>query len=133
MLTESLLLSILGGAGGLLLASWSTSLLANLLPQSFPGNSIPPDVSPDRAGLCLRVSLIGPDRSHLWLGAGAASSKPNVIAALKDDQLWFGAGRRRFSPRNFSWSRKLLFLCSCSLPPGSSLETCATPARSTGL
>jgi hypothetical protein len=41
------------------------------------------------------------------------ASKPNVIAALKDEQLWFGAGRRRFSPETFSWSRKLLFLCSC--------------------
>ena len=101
MLTESLLLSILGGAAGLLLASWSTSLLAKLLPQSFPGNSIPPDVSPDVRVFVYAFLLSVLTGLIFGLVPALQASKPNVIAALKDEQLWFGAGRRRFSPRNF--------------------------------
>src|SRR5687768_7820500 len=47
MLTESLLLSIIGGGAGLFVALWGTTLLAALLPQSFSGNAITPDVTPD--------------------------------------------------------------------------------------
>jgi predicted permease len=101
MLTESVLLSILGGAAGLLLASWSTSLLANLLPQSFPGNSIPPDVSPDVRVFVYAFLLSVLTGLIFGLLPALQASKPNVIAALKDEQLWFGAGRRRFSLRNF--------------------------------
>jgi len=101
MLTESVLLSILGGAAGLLLASWSTSLLAKLLPQSFPGNSIPPDVSPDVRVFVYAFLLSVLTGLIFGLVPALQASKPNVIAALKDEQLWFGAGRRRFSPRNF--------------------------------
>jgi len=100
MLTESVLLSFLGGLAGLLLASWSTSLLANLLPQSLTENSVPPDVSPD-----LRVFLYAFLLSILTgiifgLLPALQASKPEVIAALKDEQLWFGAGRRKFNPRS---------------------------------
>jgi len=100
MLTESVLLSILGGAAGLLLASWSTSLLAKLLPQSFTGNSIPPDVSPDARVFVYAFLLSVLTGLIFGLVPALQASKPNVIAALKDEQLWFGAGRRRFSPRN---------------------------------
>lgn len=100
MLTESVLLSILGGAAGLLLASWSTSLLAKLLPQSFTGNSIPPDVSPDARVFVYAFLLSVLTGLIFGLLPALQASKPNVIAALKDEQLWFGAGRRRFSPRN---------------------------------
>jgi ABC-type antimicrobial peptide transport system permease subunit len=93
MLTESVLLSILGGAAGLLLASWSTSLLAKLLPQSFTGNSIPPDVSPDVRVFVYAFLLSVLTGLIFGLVPALQASKPDVIAALKDEQLWGAAGR----------------------------------------
>jgi len=100
MLTESVLLSFLGGVVGLLLASWSTSLLANLLPQTLTGNSIPPDVSPDARVFIYAFLLSVLTGVVFGLAPALQASKPDVVAALKDEKLWFGAGRRRFSPRN---------------------------------
>jgi len=100
MLTESVLLSFLGGLAGLLLASWSTRLLANLLPQSLIGNSIPPDVSPDARVFAYAFLLSVLTGVIFGLVPALQASKPDVVAALKDEKLWFSAGRRKFSPRN---------------------------------
>lgn len=100
MLTESVLLSLLGGIGGLLLASWSASLLANFLPQTFTGNSIPPDVTPDVRVFIYAFLLSALTGVVFGLVPALQASKPDVIAALKDQELSFSAGRRRFSLRN---------------------------------
>ena len=100
MLTESVLLSLIGGVGGLLLAGWSSNLLATLLPQSFPGNSIAPDVSLD-ARVFLYTFLLSTVTGVIFgLAPALQSSKPDVIATLKDQAVTFGRGRTRFTLRN---------------------------------
>ena len=54
LLSESLILALLGGALGLLLALWGTDLLA-LLPYNAPSFTRPYQVSPDQIGLDTRV------------------------------------------------------------------------------
>ena len=100
MLTESVLLSLIGGVGGLLLAGWSSNLLATFLPQSFPGNSIAPDVSLD-ARVFLYTFLLSTVTGVIFgLAPALQSSKPDVIATLKDQAVTFGRGRTRFTLRN---------------------------------
>jgi ABC-type antimicrobial peptide transport system permease subunit len=83
MLTESVLLSLIGGVGGLLLAGWSSNLLATLLPQSAPGNTIAPDVSLD-ARVFLYTFLLSTVTGVVFgLAPALQSSKPDVIATLK--------------------------------------------------
>src|SRR6185369_5445760 len=100
MLTESLVLSALGGAAGLLLASWVTVLLKALLPPSLIGNSIPPDLNPDVRvfGYTLLLSLA----TGVLFGLVPAlqSSKQDLITALKDEAIRLGGTRRRFTFRN---------------------------------
>ena len=101
MLTESLLLSLLGGAAGFLLTLWSTDLLLSLLSQTLDGNSIAPDVSPDVRvfGYTLLLSLL--TGVVFGLVPALQASKPDVLSALKDEAVMLaGKGRRRFSLRN---------------------------------
>ena len=100
MLTESVLLSFVGGVVGLLLASWSTSLFLNLLPQSLGENSIAPDVSPDARVFVYTFLLSVVTGIVFGLVPALQTSKPDVVAALKDETLMFGAGRRKFTFRN---------------------------------
>lgn len=100
MLTESVLLSFVGGVVGLLLTLWSTSLLLNSLAQLFGENSIAPDLSPD-ARVFLYTFLLSVVTGIVFgLVPALQTSKPDVVAALKDETLMFGAGRRRFAFRN---------------------------------
>jgi predicted permease len=100
MLTESVLLSFLGGAVGLLFTLWSTGLLQSLIPRLMPEFSMPPDVSPDARVFAYTF--------FLSLGAGVVfglvpalqASKPDVVATLKDERLMLGYGRRQFNLRN---------------------------------
>lgn len=100
MLTESVLLSLIGGVGGLLLAAWSTNLLATLLPQSIPGNSIAPDVSLDVRVFLYTFLLSAVTGVIFGLAPALQSSKPDVVATLKDQAVKFGRGRTRFTLRN---------------------------------
>jgi predicted permease len=100
MLTESLLLSVIGGLAGLLFALWGTDLLVALLPQSLMGNSIPPNLTPDVRvfGYTLLLSLA--TGVIFGLVPALQSSKPNVVAALKDEKMRFGGKRRGLTLRN---------------------------------
>jgi putative ABC transport system permease protein len=100
LLTESVLLSVIGGVTGLLLALWGTDLLAALVPQSLMGNSLPPDVTPDVRvfGYTLLLSLA--TGVIFGLLPALQSSKPDVVRALKDEKIRFAGARRRFTIRN---------------------------------
>lgn len=100
MLTESLLLSIIGGGAGLFVALWGTTLLAALLPQSFSGNAIPPDVSPDLRVFAYTLLLSLATGVIFGLLPALQSSKPDLVTALKDETIGLGVTRRRLTLRN---------------------------------
>jgi macrolide transport system ATP-binding/permease protein len=83
LLTESLILSLLGGAAGLLLALWATSLLQNFKP-SVP---VPVDIE---IGLDWRVLAFTVATSLLTgiifgLAPALATSRPDLVSSLKDE------------------------------------------------
>lgn len=92
LLTESVLLAVIGGAAGLLMASWATDLLLRLMPPI--GIPLALNLRPDIRVLCftLLVSLI----TGLIFGSAPALSatKPDLAQALKNDE---GAGGYRKS------------------------------------
>jgi predicted permease len=103
LLTESVLLSLLGGAGGLLLAIWLVDAMRTYSP---PGNFFPVafDFSLDKSvlGFTLLLSVL----TGLIFGIAPAlqASKPDLVSALKDETAMLpgshGSVARRFSLRN---------------------------------
>src|SRR5262245_459279 len=89
LLTESVLLALIGGAAGLLFAQWCTSALLSYLPQQTQTTI---DVAPDaRAlGFTLAISVL----TGLLFGLAPAwqATRINLTASLKDQT---GAGPRR--------------------------------------
>ena len=100
MLTESVLLALVGGVAGLLLAQWSTALLLNLLPQVLRDNSVVPEVSFDGRVFVYTFLLSFVTGIVFGLVPALQTSKPDVVATLKDETLMYGAGRRKFTLRN---------------------------------
>ena len=97
LLTESIILSLAGGAAALLITFWLTRLLMSYQPPFAV--LIVLDVSPDVRvfGFTLAASLL----TGIVFGLAPAlhSSKPDLVATLKNDASAGGA-RRRFSLRN---------------------------------
>jgi predicted permease len=100
MLTESVLLSCIGGAVGLLFTVWSTSLLLRLIPRLVPEISMAPDVSPDARVFAYTFLLSLVSGVLFGLVPALQTSRPDVVATLKDERLTFGSGRRQFNLRN---------------------------------
>jgi len=98
-LTESLLLFVLGGAAGLLLAAWLASLLAAFDPPTPPPFNLTFDLSLD--GRVLFFTLLVTLMTGLLFGLGPAlrASRPDLVTALKDE---VGGGTvRRSRARGF--------------------------------
>jgi predicted permease len=96
-LTESLLLSSIGGAGGLLLAYWSIPLLLSLTPASIPLHlEVPLDWR------VFTFALVASICSAIIFGVGPAlrSTRRDLLPALKDEAKLAG-------PRS-SWLRSSL-------------------------
>lgn len=98
LLTESLLLSIAGGAAGLLLSLWSVELLQNLLPKSPEGIRAPLDTSPDVLVLLYTLFLSMLTGVVFGLAPALQASKPDLVSALKDETSGFSW--RRLSLRS---------------------------------
>jgi predicted permease len=95
MLTESLVLAAIGGLAGLLLAFWGTDLLVAMLASLLTGNSIAPDVTPDVRVFVYTFLLSVATGVVFGLLPALQSSKPDVVAALKDERLVIPAGKLR--------------------------------------
>ena len=97
LLTESVLLSLLGGALGTLLAYWGTWLVAaSIPPLPWPINL---QVAPDgyvlkwMFGLSLLTGVI------FGLAPALLASRPDLVAVIKGDATGQSAGRRSWSLR----------------------------------
>jgi putative ABC transport system permease protein len=105
LLTESLVLALLGGLGGLLVATWVVSSVLAIKPPTPPGDMGLPTfaldfkVDPRVFGFTLLLSVI----ASLAFGLAPAiqASKADLISALKTETAGNRSGRRRFSLRNF--------------------------------
>jgi putative ABC transport system permease protein len=94
LLTESVLLSILGGALGLLLASWGMSLLLTLIPSSLPRAQ---DISLDRWALLFTILVSVLTGILFGLAPAFHSSLADLNEALKEGaaRSSSGLGRKR--------------------------------------
>lgn len=93
MLTESLLLSVMGGLTGLLFALWGTDLVVPLVSDATAGNIAYLNVTPD--GRVLTYTFVLSLATGLIFGLLPAlqSSRANVVSALKDEKVRIGRTR----------------------------------------
>ncbi len=93
LLTESSLLSLLGGAGGLLLAFWSRNLLAAFAPPTDMPIHIAVDIDFGVLVFTLIVSLA----TGLVFGLAPAiqATRPDLVSVLKDESTRVAGGRGR--------------------------------------
>ncbi|HWC95930.1 MAG TPA: ABC transporter permease [Candidatus Sulfopaludibacter sp.] len=111
LFTEGLLLSLLGGAGGLVTAYWSTLLLMRSLSTLAPFDLVfnaQPDLRVLAAtlGFCLFSTLL------FSLMPAWNLSRPNLVAALKSSQREEAGGAK---PRRIFSRRNILVICQVSL------------------
>ena len=93
LLTESLLLSIVGGAAGLLLAIWIVKVLLALKPPiDFP---LTIDLGLDWRVLLFSAGVSLVAGAVFGLAPALQSTRPNLLNALKDTSAQGGAGRTR--------------------------------------
>lgn len=88
LLTESVLLAVLGGAGGMLLAVWGTDLLMAFKPPTPLPMEIDLNADWRVLGFTLGVALL--TGVLFGLAPALAASRPDLVASLKDET---GAGR----------------------------------------
>jgi predicted permease len=112
LLTESLLLSILGGIAGMALASWTLSAIVTArLPLPFPIDrtalSLDPRVLAFTAGLALLTGIL------FGLAPALQASKPDVVPVLKNELIPSATGHRGI--RAFLALRQLLVVAQVAL------------------
>jgi putative ABC transport system permease protein len=101
LLTESVMLSTLGGVAGLVLAVWLSELFRFTAPKvDFDTMDFDYDLSLDYRvfGFTLAVSVL--TGVIFGLAPALQSSRPDLVPTLKGETAGIGAGRRRFNLRN---------------------------------
>jgi putative ABC transport system permease protein len=91
MLTESLLLALAGGAGGLLLALWSMDLLKALLPAEVPRAA---DIRIDTGVLVFALAITAAAGVLFGLLPAWRAARMNMNEAIKGGSRTYTAGRR---------------------------------------
>jgi predicted permease len=112
LLTESLLLSVLGGLAGMGLASWTLdSIVAARLPLPFPIDrsalSLDPRVLGFTAGLAILTGIL------FGLAPALQASKPDVVPVLKNELIAPATGQRGM--RAFLSMRQVLVVAQVAL------------------
>ncbi|MEW6209105.1 MAG: ABC transporter permease [Acidobacteriota bacterium] len=91
LLTESVLLSLVGGAAGLLVALWGTSFLIGTLPEDTPRLA---EITIDRGVLLFSAALSIAAGAIFGLMPAIQASKPDLNSALKEGGNRATAGGR---------------------------------------
>jgi len=94
MLTESFVLASCGAAVGLTLAFWTARSLPAFLPPY--GIQVSFDTRPDVVVLAFTLGLTVITTVLFGLAPALQASKPDLVAALKDNAAALGQGRRKF-------------------------------------
>jgi predicted permease len=99
LLTESLLLSLLGGAAGLLLALWAVDVLKGVPP---PPGALPVnlDFSIDSRVLIFALALSTLTGLIFGLAPALQASRPDLLTTLKNDSPALGQNHWRFNLRS---------------------------------
>jgi predicted permease len=94
LVTESVVLSLLGGAAGLVLIPYVNALIAGILP---PGIPLPIDLDPALDGRVLGFGLVLSLGTGILFGLAPAlqASRPDLLDALGDSTVAAGAGPGR--------------------------------------
>jgi predicted permease len=102
LLTESVLLSLLGGAAGLLLSQWVGDLLLSLVARQAPAEAATAavDLSLDWRVLLYTTLLALATGVAFGLVPALQASKADLVSDLKAETPPRGPGRRRFTFRN---------------------------------
>ena len=98
LLTESLLLSLAGGAMGLLVAIWAADLFAAFVPSL--GVPLALDLRLDHRVLAFNLAVTLATAVVFGLAPALQASRPDVVQGLREGEDALLFGRRRFSLRN---------------------------------
>jgi predicted permease len=96
LLTESLLLALLGGGLGLLLTYWG----ADLMTAAVPKTTLALDFTPDVRVFAWAFSVALASALLFGLAPAWQAARTDVVRGLKNETGGSVAGARRFSPRN---------------------------------
>jgi putative ABC transport system permease protein len=99
LLTESVILSLGGGVGGLILAVWTVDLLKSAPPPSGMF-AFTLDYKLDVRVLAFTIALSLATALIFGLAPALQASRPDLVPALKGEASAIGPGRRRFRLRN---------------------------------
>jgi predicted permease len=112
LLTESLMLSVLGGIAGMVLASWTLSAIVTAeLPLPFPID--PAALSLDPRVLAFTASLAILTGVLFGLAPALQASKPDVVPVLKNELIPSATGQRGL--RAFFSLRQMLVVAQVAL------------------
>ncbi len=98
LLTESVMLAVLGGAAGMLVALWGIDLLTSYTPSSPVPLAL--NFAPDVRVLAFALGLSVLTGLIFGLAPALQATRSNVLPALKDESLTAGRVDRRFNLRN---------------------------------
>jgi predicted permease len=91
LVLEAVILFLLGGTGGLVIAYWATSLVGQV---SAPGGQITLDLAPDGTVLLFALGLALATGLLFGLVPALQSTRPDLVSGLKDEGRTGRRGRR---------------------------------------